>query len=91
MEHALAVLVVSGIKPDGKPNFSIRNITKQFNVPCSTRKEGHAHELLLTAAQEEVLTEWIKVMGRRGIPMTATLITDTVADIVGHTIGESWV
>jgi hypothetical protein len=73
MEHALAVLVASGTKPDGMPNLSICNIAKQFNVPCSTLtnrwhgmptcKEGHTHELLLTAAQEEVLMEWIKVMG----------------------------
>jgi len=101
MEHALAALVASGTKPDGKPNLSIRKVAMEFEVPRSTltgrwngtltRKEGHAHELLLTAAQEEVLTEWIKVMGRRGIPMTATIITDYVADIVGHTVGESWV
>jgi hypothetical protein len=38
-----------------------------------------------------VLVDWVKVMGRRGIPLTATAITDYVADIVGHAVGESWV
>jgi hypothetical protein len=101
MEHALTTLVASGTKPDGKPNLSIRKVAMEFEVPQSTltsrwngtpmHKEGHAHELLLMAAQEEVLTEWIKVMGCRGIPMTATIITDYVADIVGHTVGKSGV
>jgi hypothetical protein len=101
MEHAMAALRASGTKPDGKPNISIWRVATQFEVPKSTltdrwngthtRKEAHENELLVTAAQEEVLVEWIKVMGRRGIPMTAAIITDYVADIVGHTVGESWV
>jgi hypothetical protein len=101
MELALAALVTSGIKPDGNPNLSIRKTAIQYEVPRSTlndrwngtptRKEGHAHELLLTAGQEEVLVEWIKVMGRRGILMTTAMIIDHVADIVGHAVGESWV
>jgi hypothetical protein len=46
---------------------------------------------LLTAAQEDVLVEWVKVMGRQGIPLNATSITDYVADIAGRDVGESWV
>jgi hypothetical protein len=101
MEQVLTVLVASGTKPNGKPNLSICNIAKQFDIPHSTLtdrwhgtltgKESYTHKLLHTAGQEEVLTEWIKVMGHRGIPVTATLITDHVADIVGHTVSESWV
>jgi len=49
------------------------------------------HELLLTPAREEVLVDWVKVMGHGGIPLTATVITDYVADIIGHAVGESWV
>lgn len=101
MDLALAALIASGTKPNGLPNLSIRNTATLYQVPRSTltdrwngtptRKEGHAHELLLTPAQEEVLVDWVKVMGRRGIPLTATAITDYVADIVGHAVGESWV
>ena len=101
MERALTALVASGTKPDGYPNLSIRRAAQQFDVPPTTltsrwngtptRQEAHEHERLLTAAQEEILTEWIRVMGRRGIPMTATIIADYVGDIVGHVIGESWV
>jgi hypothetical protein len=101
MECTFTVLVASGTKPDGKPNLSIQKVAVEFDVPRSTltgrwngtptRREGHAHELLLTVAQEEVLTAWIKVMGCRGIPMTTTIITDYVADIIVHTVSESWV
>ena len=101
MEAALTALVASGTKPDGKPNASIRKMAIDYDVPRSTltdrwngtptRTEGHAQELLLTATQEEVLTEWIKVMGRRGIPMTATTIIDCVAEIAGRELGVSWV
>jgi Tc5 transposase DNA-binding domain len=49
------------------------------------------HELLLTVGQEEVLVEWIKVMGCQGIPMTTVMIIDHVTDIVGHSVGELWV
>jgi hypothetical protein len=101
MEAALTALVASGTKPDGKPNASIRKMAIDYDVPRSTltdrwngtptRTEGHAQELLLTAAQEEVLTEWIKVMGRRGILMTATTIIDCVAEIAGREPGASWV
>ena len=38
-----------------------------------------------------MLVDRVKVMGRQGIPLTATAITDYVADIVGHAVGESWV
>jgi hypothetical protein len=101
MELSFAALVASGTKLDGKPNLSIRNTALLYDVPRSTlndrwngiptRKEGHRRELLLTSAQEEVLVEWIKVMGRRGIPLTATTLADYVTDIVGHAVGESWV
>ena len=101
MEQALVALVASGTKPDGNPKLSIRKTAAEFNVPRSTltdrwngtptHREGHVHELLLTPAQEEVLVEWIKVTGRRGIPFMASMIADYVADIVGHEISESWI
>ena len=88
MELALAALIASGIKPDGNPNLSIQKTAIDYEVPCSTlndqwngtltHKEGHTHELLLTTAQEEVLINWIKVMGHHGIPMTTMMVTDHV-------------
>ena len=101
MEHALAALIASGTKPNGYPHLSIWRAATQFDIPWSTltdwwngtptHKKGHTHELLVTAAQEEVLVDWIIVMGCWGIPMTATIITNYVAGIVGYTVGNLWV
>lgn len=73
MKLALAALVASGTKLDGNPKLSIWKIAAKYDIPHSTltdhwngtptHHKGHAHELLLTPAQEEVFVNWIKVMG----------------------------
>src|SRR5204862_2710986 len=65
-------------------------LTDRYNG-VRTRAEAHEHEQLLSAAQEEVLVAWIKVMGKRGLPMTPHLVRDRVADLIGKPVGESWV
>jgi hypothetical protein len=65
-------------------------LTDRFNGKL-TRKAAHEHEQLLTAAQEEVLVQWIKTMAKRGLPVTPMLVRDRVADIIGGPVGESWV
>jgi hypothetical protein len=67
MELTLAALIASGTKPDGKPNLLIQKTAIDYEVPQSmlndcwngtpTHKEGHAHELLLTSVQKEVLVK----------------------------------
>src|SRR2546429_542551 len=67
MELALAALVASSTKPDGNPTLSIRRTAQLYAVPRSTLtdqwngtptcREGHAHEMLLTSAWEEVFVE----------------------------------
>ncbi|KAF8240820.1 hypothetical protein L208DRAFT_1230676 [Tricholoma matsutake] len=57
--------VTSSIKPDGNPNLLVRKMAIQYEIPqgmlndrwngTPNYKKGHAHELLLTAGQEEVL------------------------------------
>ena len=55
-----------------------------------TRQEAHVHEQLLTAAQEEVLVKWIKVQGRRGIPLTYATVALYAGEISGQEVGGSW-
>jgi hypothetical protein len=55
-----------------------------------TQVEAHEHERNLTSVQEDVLVEWVKVMGRRGIPLTPTTVTDYAAHISGKPVGCSW-
>ena len=55
-----------------------------------TRQEAHVNEQLLTAAQEEILVKWIKVQGRRGIPLTYATVALYVGEISGQQVGVSW-
>jgi hypothetical protein len=54
------------------------------------RHEAHVHEQLLSEAQEEILVKWIKVQGRRGIPMTYSSVAQSANAILGKKVGESW-
>jgi hypothetical protein len=47
-------------------------------------------EQLLTLAQEEILAKWIKVQGRRGVPMTYPSVAQAAAEISGKSVGEVW-
>jgi transposase len=71
---AIDAVRASGTNSDGRFNLSLRQAAKEFDVARSTltgrfngmptRKEAHEHEQKLQPAQEEVLVEWIKVMGQ---------------------------
>lgn len=55
-----------------------------------SRKEAHDHEQLLSASQEKVLVEWIKVQGRRGVPMTYTTVAQYAGEIADTPVGRTW-
>jgi hypothetical protein len=55
-----------------------------------SRHEAHVDEQLLTPAQEEILAKWIKVQGRRGVPMTYTSVSQAAREISGKPVGEAW-
>ena len=84
----------------GLPSLSIRRAHRDFDVPKSTlsdryngtptRQESHHHERRLTNAQEDVLVQWIKAHGRRGVPLSASTITDHASILAGEQIGPSW-
>ncbi|TFK66354.1 hypothetical protein BDN72DRAFT_743930, partial [Pluteus cervinus] len=65
-------------------------LTARYNgVP--TRRDGHAHELNLAPAEELVLVDWIKVMGRCGIPLTHEMVAQHATVICRETVGDAWV
>lgn len=47
-------------------------------------------EQLLNEAQEEILANWVKVQGRRGIPMTYASVAQCAGAISGKQVGGSW-
>jgi hypothetical protein len=52
--------------------------------------EAHANELLLTAAQEDILAKWVSIQGRRGIPMTYASVGQCAGVIAGIQVGATW-
>ncbi|PBK92336.1 hypothetical protein ARMGADRAFT_856322, partial [Armillaria gallica] len=72
--------------------LSLRAAAKQYNVSYSTltarwngwktRTESHAEQQKLTRPQEKVLTDWIKVLGKRGIPLSLEMVAERASHIV---------
>jgi hypothetical protein len=83
------------------PGLSLRSLAVTYKIPRSTltdrfngvptRREGHAQQLKLTPAQETVLAEWIKVMARRGVPLSAETVRDHASAICGQPVGKTWI
>ncbi|KAH7903502.1 hypothetical protein BJ138DRAFT_968943, partial [Hygrophoropsis aurantiaca] len=91
IQAAIAAINASGMKPNGATVLSIRRAAQDFDVPRATlqaryngrqsREQAHEHKQKLTTAQELVLVEWIKTMGRRGMPLNAQAIIDYASDV----------
>jgi hypothetical protein len=54
------------------------------------RHEAHVGEQLLTEAQEDILAKWVKIQGRRGVPMTYASVVQCANAISGKQVGGSW-
>ncbi|KAF5327341.1 hypothetical protein D9619_003974 [Psilocybe cf. subviscida] len=78
----LAILAVhnAGLTSNGQHKLGLRR----------SRVEANIAQRALTPAEEEILVEWAKVMGRRGIPLTQTMIAEYASEISGKAIGLSW-
>lgn len=80
--------------------YSINKAAEVYCVPRSTlqtrlrgvrtRREAHEHQQLLSPAQENILVEWVKIMGRRGVPLSLTTTAEYASDIAGRPVGETW-
>lgn len=100
IQQAIQAVRDSIVPATGCPQLSLRQAAVNFQVPWSTltdcyngkrtRHEAHEGEQSLSAAQEEVLVDWIKAMGRRGIPLTPSIVIDHASEIAGKPIGKSW-
>ncbi|KAF9477144.1 hypothetical protein BDN70DRAFT_774465, partial [Pholiota conissans] len=74
-----------------KEKLSLRKAAKLFKVPRSTvtdrhnglktRRDAHEHQQNLTAVQEEILVEWAKSLGRRGVPLSPSALSDYASHI----------
>lgn len=100
MQEALAAVVASGLTPMGRPKLSLRAAAKQYNVPPTTLTgryngrttcaNGHIDQQKLTPSQENVLKDWIKVMGVRGVPLTMAAVAEYASSIVEEEVTVNW-
>ncbi|KIL55149.1 hypothetical protein M378DRAFT_18199 [Amanita muscaria Koide BX008] len=100
IQLAISAINEAGKKANGESLLSVRKAASLYNVPRSTlgdrikglptRAEAHADQRLLSVAEEEIIVEWAKVLGRRGVPMTYSSLTKCASEISGRHIGESW-
>lgn len=101
IQLALDAVAVNGFKPNGRPWLSLREAAQTYQVSKTTltarfngrqcRKEAHKHEMTLSFGEEAALVEWMKEMGRRGIPLHASSVAQHASSISGKKIGEHWV
>lgn len=101
IQVALQAVICSGLGSTGKPLLSLRSAAKNFDVSRSkltarwngrgTRAEAHATQQKLSSAQEEVLTNWIKSLARRGIPLSPSAVAEYASTILGEPVSEHWV
>lgn len=86
LELAVRAILASPISDDGKHELQVRVASRFFEVKRGTltnqlkgvrpRSEAHAHERVLSDAEEEVLSEWIRSLGRRSVPVTINMLRE---------------
>lgn len=101
VQMALQAIARNGFKQNGRPWLSLREAALHFKVHKNrltarfngrqSKKEAHKHEKALNFAEEKALVDWVREMGRRGIPFHASAVAQHASVISGRTIGESWV
>ncbi|KAF9441488.1 hypothetical protein P691DRAFT_799479 [Macrolepiota fuliginosa MF-IS2] len=86
---------------DGTHQYKLYAPAHDYNIPWSTLtvhlngiqtwKAAHDHECLLSPSQEVVVVvEWVKVVGRRGLPVIANMLSDHAQDICGKKPRLNW-
>jgi hypothetical protein len=97
---ALVAVVASGLNQQGQPCLSLRSAAAQFDVSRSkltawyngrkTRVAANVGRQRLSPAQETVLSDWIRAVGRCGIPMSLPAVAQHASTILGEPVSESW-
>lgn len=100
LQKALTAVKESGLDNHGNPKYSLRTAAKDFGVPRSTltgrwhgakpKKDAHDHQKHFTPEQEDILVDWIRTLGRRGVPMTLSSLRDFASGALGKPVGENW-
>jgi hypothetical protein len=86
--------------PNGRQKLSLHAAAKLFHVPCSTLtdrfngvqtcRQAHEHQQNLTVVQKDILVQWAKSLGRRGVPLSLESLCEYASHICGFEVGSSW-
>ena len=100
MMLAIEAIANASYKANGNHVLSSRQATGMYHVARSTLDdrmkgirtcaEAHVLQQSLSPAEEEVLVKWAKVMGRRGVPLTSSMVAKYTSEISGKSIGVLW-
>ena len=102
MELAIDAILAAGFKDNGLPKLSYSEAVRRFNLPSRTtlqarmqgrqkRAEASKARRLLPDGAEEVLKEWIREKGRRGMPMSPEMVAEHVKVMWNMEVGKNWV
>jgi len=86
LQLAVTAILASPLLPNGHHQLSTHAASSIYSVKrgtlnnrlkgMKTCQEAHAHERLLSDAEEEVLVDWVKSLGRRGLPAIADMLRE---------------
>jgi hypothetical protein len=101
IQAALVVVRSCGRKLSGAPKYPLRQAAEDFEVPRSTltdryngrltHRQAAVKQQRLPPVQENLIAEWAKVCGRRGIPLGPQQLVESAEAVSGLELGESWV
>ena len=84
LQLAVKAIQESQCGKSGQPKLTISAAARIYDVKRGTltnrlkgvkpRKGAHAHERALSEAEEEVLADWARTLGRRGYPVTLDML-----------------
>jgi hypothetical protein len=96
IQHALDAIFAMGRNKHGRFRYSFTQAARDFAVSKTTlinrscgrksRRVASSEQQRLTPAQENLLTEWIKRCGARGLGLTPASVIDAASHIAGQSL-----
>uniref|UniRef100_A0A8H7XNR1 HTH psq-type domain-containing protein n=1 Tax=Psilocybe cubensis TaxID=181762 RepID=A0A8H7XNR1_PSICU len=86
IQEAIQAIMSSPLKSNGQHTLSIREACRIYSVKrgmltnrlngVKTKRDAHAGERALSDAEESILVDWAKTLGRRGFPVTQDMLRE---------------
>jgi hypothetical protein len=100
IKNALDAIFSSGKTRRGRWIYSFREAARDYKIPKSTlidrgtggktRHGAATKHQRLAPPKEDLLVEWIKQCGARGLSLTPAAVMDAASQISGQRLGVKW-